>query len=285
MRYILLLILTAFLIPYQLYSKISPQIDKKQIINYYNTLLDKEYYYRAYIELLRLNNYFPVLMSHDQYNISSAYLLFKGKNYRSFDKLDNNRITAFYVFDAMVQHGSFLKAEAYLAHFTYKEKKLQRYYFDRRAFSSLVSYNFKDAEKWMTSDLYDQSFVKKIIGYSKNIFQDMRSPLGALLLGVIPGAGYIYGADDWGTGLSAFLVVTILTGITVGAVLTGNLIVAVITGTIGLFFYGGSIVGAYRATEKYNDELKDSLKLYHFKEFRFATHREDLYQEYGAGFK
>jgi len=285
MRYYFFLLLIVFSIPSFSYAQRTSPPEEKLIVNYYNSLISKTDSYRAYVELLRLKNHYPQSMSLNQFQVSSADLLFNGKKFQLLVKKKySNKITAFYIFDVYALQGHYNKGQAVLSQYTFFNNTFLKFYHDRRALASLMTFDFNSAQEWMKKEFYDRHFVEKIMKYSNAIYEDLRSPIGAMFIGIIPGAGYWYGSKDYGTAIGAFLVVSVFATLTIAALLTGNPILAIVTGSIGIFFYGGSIIGSYLAAKRYNNSLKEDLRAYLFKEFRFATHRKTLNRRYGVQF-
>lgn len=87
-----------------------------------------------------------------------------------------------------------------------------------------------------------------------------KSPTAAMLLSVIPGAGYLYLGQPR-NALISLLVNGVLAYATYTSFKTENYGLGIITAAFSISFYGGNIVGAGSSTRRYNDNLKrDAIK-------------------------
>ncbi len=82
-----------------------------------------------------------------------------------------------------------------------------------------------------------------------------KDPTAAMLLGIVPGAGYLY-AGQSGSALTALLTNGLLAYATYTSFKTKNIGLGILTGLFSASFYIGNIAGSGRSAERYNDKIK-----------------------------
>ena len=90
-----------FIIYILIYTMVSAQDDlplyddfKPEKISLFTcSLIKSGEYYRAYVELLRLNSFYPSFLPDDVFDITSNYLFYKSKKYNDLLDFDMTRIS------------------------------------------------------------------------------------------------------------------------------------------------------------------------------------------------
>ncbi len=211
-------------------------------------------YYRAYRELQRLRFHYPGFVPESEMNVTAQYLWFMGNRTATlYDSLLEAPVTRreyhtgkIFLFDLFLSMGEIEKARGVLAPsgFSPAPDPLLREYLDKRkelAFS--LSYGTASRD-------YLSAEVRELLRLRE---KELLSPAGAVFMGIIPGMGYIY-AREYLTGFLAFLTVGSFVALSVLGFHTGNEVLGTVTALGGAFFYGGNIIGGYRAVHRYNEE-------------------------------
>ncbi len=211
-------------------------------------------YYRAYRELQRLRFQFPGYVSEEKQIVTTQFLWFMGNRTATlYDSLLEAPVTRreyhtgkIFLFDLFLSMGEIEKARGVLvpSGFSPASDPLLREYLDKRkelAFS--LSYGTASRD-------YLSAEVRELLRLRE---KELLSPAGAVFMGIIPGMGYIY-AREYLTGFLAFLTVGSFVALSVLGFHTGNEVLGTVTALGGAFFYGGSIIGGYRAVHRYNEE-------------------------------
>ncbi len=265
-------------------KNIPPEYNAKNSLKFIDHLILKKEFYRGYAELQRFKFLYKNKIYPDRIKITELMLKYYN-NYipNNYNYQKNNLFPAEKIFisDYYYQKNNFKQISNLLKSNGNLSPEIRLLY-NKRIFAVKLLNNNK-IEKNIFYD--DKSFFKKynyLEDYSKNEYARMKSPGLALFSGLFPGMGYIY-ADKTGTGIISFILISALSVITYGAWKNNSKPVAIFTGTIGTFFYGGSIVGGYMQTRKYNQILKDDLKKYLGEELDFEPDRRLIYQKYGIG--
>ena len=88
----------------------------------------------------------------------------------------------------------------------------------------------------------------------------MKNPSTAGFLAILPGLGYIYNGYPQ-TGISAFIINTLLLGATYQSFKNNNNFLGTFCSIFGVGFYLGNIYGSIQASYKYNLEIKKDFYL------------------------
>lgn len=257
-------------------------------------LISQKEYYRAYIELMRINSYYPDLINGDILYITQLYLLFKGESYfdiinNKYDSMDKDvkYIEGLFTADVYLSRSEYLIANSFLLSFKNfdSNRDLNKYIFKRKFVTSLLLMKTQEAKKIlfeMKEEVgIDEFFIyKDILKYSEEKFNSFKNASNSLFFGVVPGMGYI-SAGRKPTGILAFLLVSLVSTLTYYSFQTGNKSIGIFMGAIGTFFYTGSILGGYLASKRYNDGIMKNLEVWIFERMSLAKDREKIIRQYG----
>ncbi len=264
---------------------LSDDFTPEKISSFTCSLIGSGEYYRAYVELLRLNSYYPEFIKTSVYSVTSNYLFYKSKNYSDLLKLDFPEkehdvfipVSLFRV-DSLIKLNRKNDAESLLAELYGRGDS--RDYYDylnkRRVYLSLVSGRGKSDNKTEK----EFSGYSELSDYSESIYESRKNPYLGALAGILPGAGYIY-AGEKGTGITAMIVIGAGSAVSYGAYRSSFDSLAVISGVVTFFFYGGSIAGGYMQSVKYNDRLMDTLEMRLNRELMPERDLEEIYFKFG----
>jgi hypothetical protein len=214
-------------------------------------------YYRAYRELQRLRFHYPGFVPESEMNVTAQYLWFMGKRPVSlYDSLLEVPVSRrdfhtgrIFLYDLFLSLGEVEKARGVFipSALSGVPDPFLRQALDKRIELAVLLSPGKGVRG---SDRYLSEEVRELLRLRE---KELISPVGALFLGVIPGMGYIY-AREYLTGFLAFLTVGTFVALSVLGYHTGNEVLGTVTALGGAFFYGGSIVGGYRAARGFNRE-------------------------------
>lgn len=263
---------------------LSDDFTPEKISSFTCSLIDSGEYYRAYVELLRLNSYYPESLKTSVYSVTSNYLFYKSKRYSDLLELDFPEKDDVFIPVSLFRVDSLIKlnrekdAESLLAEL-YGRGDSSGYYDylnKRRVYLSLVSGMRKNDNKTEK----EFSGYKELSDYSESIYESRKNPYLGALAGIFPGGGYIY-AGEKGTGIVSMIVIGAGSAVSYGAYRGSFDSLAVISGMITFFFYGGSIAGGYMQSVKYNDRLMDTLEMRLNRELMPERDLEEIYFKFG----
>ncbi len=119
------------------------------------------------------------------------------------------------------------------------------------------NWNLANSSFLKMKDTHQSQKLLKIIKSKDNI--DYKNPKTALLLSILPGAGYYYTGYKQ-TAISSFLVNGLLAYATISNIRNDNTGMAILTGVFNLSFYISNIQGAFKSAKKYNLNQENLLK-------------------------
>ena len=261
-------------------------------------LISGEEFYRAFVELKRLDSYYPGYVKKENIFTTELYLLFQGHRYseipaRRIDLPDYNIKSIHTVFsaDAFVEKSEFIKANDLLKPALYSKSGLYKdidFYLCKRSILTFLLLNkIDEARNLINNNTSVNSGIdivafSELTYYTENYFESFKKPYNAMLFGIIPGMGYVYAGKE-ATGIIAFILISVLSTLTYYSFKTDNKPVGIFIGAATSFFYGGSIIGGYLSAKDYNksatSDLKKSLSL----KMQIAEDRERIYNDYGIG--
>jgi hypothetical protein len=254
-------------------------------------LIGHKEYYRALVELKRLGSFSSGYISPVAYRVTENYLLFHGKQYRDIldrPALDGVSVPAgvdtLFRYDAAVALRDYGRADSILALWgPATDPFIDRCLKKRKLFSYLASHRYGEAAALCGAPVApDYSVCRELIEQARAGFSREKKPWLAAVMGIIPGMGYMY-SGEYGTGIFAFLLISIDVIMTYFAFRTHNDIIGYFTGVIGGFFYAGSITGGYLAAQRFNLGLADSMGSSLSGELRFDRDRDDILMKHGIG--
>jgi hypothetical protein len=283
-------------------QSILPTIEKEysegNILGFAKYLISKDEFYRAFVELKRLDSYYPGYIKKENIFATELFLLSKGNRYSDIITTEFNyaspsakTIHTIFKTDAFIDKKEFIKANTLInsSGVAGINKDIDFFLYKRTILSYLLINKIDEARRIIDNRKIDDQGIglnniefSESIEYSERCFASVKKPYAAMALGVVPGMGYIY-ADNTSTGIIAFLLISVLSTLTYYSFKTDNKPVGVFIGTATAFFYGGSIVGGYLAAKKYNNTAKNELKDSLIQKMRLAEDREEIYYKYGIG--
>jgi hypothetical protein len=263
-----------------------------QVLSFTRHLIAKKEYYRALVELRRLRSYYPEYITPLSFQVTEQYLLFRGKQFSTI--LGTRAGAAAGPLD--IAADSLFKCDAAIAMANYGafEKTLSRWtpgaepFLDlclkkRRLYAYLMERRYNEASQMFASGTMDEfAAYRDLVDRPRAGFSHEKKPWLSAVLGIIPGMGYVY-SEEYGTGIFAFLLITVDVIMTYFAFRTHNDVIGYFTGTMGCFFYAGSIAGGYLAARRFNTRLSsaggDSLS----DRLMFGRDREKIMERHGIG--
>lgn len=235
----------------------------EKIISFTEYLVEKGEYYRAWTELRRLESYYPGYIPAERFDVTALYLMYKGEQYSEISEYSRGRETGcaagIIIADSFLMTGDFSSGLALIDKYSEScsDEMLRENYTRRKAYISLVTGEvYSDGKAALRPEL---SGYRDLVQYSERMHEARKSPALAALLGVFPGAGYIYAGDD-GTGFVAMTVVAIFGAVSYGSYVNGIEPLAILAGAVTFFFYGGNIAGGYLEAMKYNETVDNMIE-------------------------
>jgi len=263
-----------------LYDDFTPD----KISSFVCSLIGNREYYRAYVELLRMNSYYPSFLDASVFDITSNYLFYKSKRYNEITGFDASKIRddffipmSLFRIDSLIKLDKKEEAESELIKLYGRtdSENYSDYLKKRSVYFSII--NNKDSKTEFNNKFtgYEELFV-----YSGDVYEQRKNPFLGALVGIIPGMGYTY-AGEGGTGIVALIVIGAGSAVTYASYSNGLDSLAIISGVITFFFYGGSIAGGYMQTVKYNDRLMETLEMRLDRELMPERDLDEIYFKFG----
>lgn len=235
----------------------------EKILSFTGYLVEKGEYFRAWAELRRLQSYYPGYISGEKFNVTALYLLYKGKRYNEIPEYMPGKepgcAESLIITDSFIMLGDYTAGLALIEKYSVicSDDLFPDAYSRRRAYIPLVTGEmYSDGAGTMKPEL---SGYMELVQYRDRMYDSRKSPGLAALLGLFPGAGYIYAGDD-GTGFVAMTVIAVFGGVAYGSYENGIEPLAILAGAVTLFFYGGNIAGGYLEAKKYNRNIDNMIE-------------------------
>jgi len=254
-----------------------------------NHFITNREYYRAFIELKRLNSYYPGYLTAVSYHTTENYLLYAGRQFgniinRKHKFKDNlsGAIDAIYKCDAFIEMSDYYRAGNIISSHTQGSvPDFNIFFIKRQIFTYIMMNKFREADKLLEEfNGKNYSKYRELINASRKSLYNPKNPYFALTLGLLPGMGYMY-TGKIGTGVLALFVVSLNAGLSYLAFRTSNNSMGLFIAIIGTFFYTGSVVGGYLSAKKYNENIV----IYNHKKLtrslKLEEDREYIFNEYG----
>ena len=269
-----------------LYDDFTPE----KISSFTCNLIKNGEYYKAYVELLRLNSFYPSYISDSAFDITASYLFYKGKRYNDllkfdFNEIDKNMIVPFSIFriDSLFKLNRKDDADAEISKLIeikgYKEYQEYHSYLKKRKvyLTALMNKGY---------DKKNEEFAdyRELLEYSGTVHENMKRPFLGALSGIIPGMGYLY-AGEKGTALVSVIIIGTGSAVTYASYKNGLDALSIISGTITFFFYGGSVVGGYLQCKKNNEYLTNMLESRLERELMLDRDLDEVYFKFGLCFQ
>lgn len=235
----------------------------EKISSFTCSLIENREYYRAYVELLRLNSFYSSYISRSEFDITSRYIFYKSKKYRDIAKTgvagiqDNVYIPAgLFFIDSLIKLDRIKEAETELDRIrsTKGADDYSPYIEKRSIYLSLIDER-SDKKRYID----DYPGYRDLYLYSERMHESRKTPWIGAVSGIIPGMGFVY-AGEPGTGFVSLFVIGACSAVTYMSYREGLNSLAAVTGLITFFFYGGSIAGGYMQSERYNSRIYDTMR-------------------------
>ena len=264
----------------------------KKISSFTCSLIQNGEYYRAYVELLRLNSFYPSYISDLGFDITASYLFYKSKKYNDilefdFNGIDENMVVPFSIFriDSLFKLNRNDEAGVELSKLdeTPGSKEYGNYLYKRKVYISALmnkGYDENMINKYYDINSEELLHYRELFEYSGSVHENMKKPLYGALAGIIPGMGYLY-AGEKGTALVSIIMIGTGSAVTYASYKNGMGAFSVITGAITFFFYGGSIVGGYMQCKKNNEYLMYMLETRLERELMLERDLNEVYLKFG----
>lgn len=261
-----------------LYEEFTPE----KISSFICSLINNGEYYRAYVELLRLNSFYPSYINKPVFDVTSNYLYYKSKKYDDLLMLNNTQSDLFipvsiFRIDSLIRLNRKDEAKSELVKLDKSNdlKDFASYVKKRKLFFAVLNNEKNNSEFSDYAACSEELFL-----FSETIHQDKKSPAIGLLSGIIPGMGYVY-AGERGTGIVSMIIISAGTAVSYVSYRNGSESLALISGLITFFFYSGSIAGGYMQTVKYNNRLMETLELRLNRELMPEKDLDEIYFKFG----
>ncbi len=261
------------------------------VLGFARSLVSKREFYRAYVEIQRLDAFHPGFIPPEKSHITSLYLMYRGAN---LDGVLARTLTG--TGKPARCADALFKSDVYLARFDYASAAgilvpemcegtgSLRAMRQKRLFLASVLDPAGAAPRWKDLDLsgIDTSEWEELARYAQGARDKERSPRVAMALGLFPGLGYSH-AGNTATGIMAGVVIGVLAGLTYFAFRTENRPLGILFGIGATVFYGGSIVGGYREALRNNAALRGQTLERLVEDLKLDRDREAIFADYGIG--
>ncbi len=289
---ILLLVVAGFVVCSIAGAMAQEPYSPESLLGFVRHLYKNQEYYRAFVELERLEAYWPGYLEPGRMHVARMSLLMKGRRYDDVlkEKMNESSIAcadSIFHFDALLH----LQGSRLLSDFADKtsgscDAFFSPFLWKRKFVSAVIRGDEREAMQMLSESVFPKELSRekeKFFGIAERALwqrADMRDPYVALFAGAVPGLGYYYGGNK-PTGVLAFIVVGIFSSLTVAAFKTDNTPIAIVLGSAASFFYGGSILGGYMIAKRYNMQAEKNLFQNAIEDAGLEADRDMIYEKYG----
>ncbi len=261
-----------------------------RLLGFTRHLIGKQEYYRALVELKRLDAYHPGFVAPAAFHVTEFYLLSRGKQYddiidRKLPSGEPGLAAAGLVFkcDAAIGASDVARLDTLVAGWRSGADP----YFDmlvkkRRLYASLASGRYEAAGGICGPPEAPDYACRELIAMAQGGFGGAKKPWLAVVLGIVPGAGYLY-SGEIATGVFAFLLIAADAILTYFAFRTHNDVFGYFSGIVGGLFYAGSMAGGYFAARRFNVRRFETGRASLSTALKLGDDREELFNRYGIG--
>ncbi|MCH7398927.1 membrane protein insertion efficiency factor YidD [Belliella sp. DSM 107340] len=236
-------------------------------VRFFLHLIDNNLYQESIIEYNRIKffdpsldltleyNYFKALMSLEEYE----KIIFEYDNLVGTE-LENNPHILLKLSEAWYNLNQPEKALQVLEkEMDWEELSDRRYAFRGYIYAQLEDFDQVKTNYSMVSEayLYREYLTKNLQTIESMSNLKEKKPVVAGLLGIIPGAGYVYSGHTT-TGISSLVLNGLLGYATYTSFKTENYGIGILTGMFSTAFYIGNISGGYKAAKRYNKNQKNN---------------------------
>ncbi len=264
----------------------------ESLLGFIRHLYKNQEYYRAFVELERLEAYWPGYLEPGRMHVVRMSLLMKGKRYDDVLK-EKMKEPPFSCADIVFHYDALLHLHAARAAAGMADGSgsgcddfFSPFLWKRKFVSAAIQGDDKEASRMLSESIFPKELSgekEKFIGIAEKALQqkaDMRDPYVALFAGVVPGLGYYYGGNK-PTGVLAFIVISVFSSLAIAAYKTDNAPIGIVLGSAAGFFYGGSILGGYMTAKRYNMQAQKNLFLNAIEDAGLEADRDMIYEKYG----
>lgn len=238
-------------------------------IKFFLHLIDKELYREAITEYHRLKfedpretltleyNYFKALMSIEEYE----KIIFEYENFKN-PSLTNDPNIILKVSEAWFGLNQAEKSIEILdINIDWKDINDRRLAFKGFLYAQLDQFDKVQEQYAMVSEnyIFREYLSQNIQTINSITILKQKKPVLAGVLGIIPGAGYMYSGHTT-TGISSLVLNGLLGYATYTSFKTENYGIGILTGLFSTAFYIGNISGGYKAAKRYNTSQKENYK-------------------------
>ncbi len=288
--FIFLLILSSSISPLsaETQSDLNDGFTASKLRGFTSHLIERGEYYRAGTELYRIKSYYPGYLNSLTFEVTELYILYMAEKFeqiidmKRISKGDGKEIQSIFKISSLMKRRYFSQAgdELSLSFSGAPDPAYSQYIAKRYAFLSLIC---PDAASWIGRFNPDEiEGYDELNLYSQSILDKRKSPLIGALSGIVPGMGYVY-AGEGGTGIVSMIMIGLGSAVTALSVREKMAPLSILSGMVTAFFYGGSIIGGYRETVKYNKNLMDRLTFRVEKGLALDEDLNELYVKFGVG--
>ncbi len=294
LRYSIITALLALFFFQTVYSNdIGSDYSPDKISGFAKHLIRKKEYYRASVELDRLNSYYPDFLTPSVYNISRLYLYSRSLRHDlllEFVKKEKPYDSGYIIaFDSAISMNRFETAAEFLEKFS----DSTFYSANTASFAPLLNKRQFAFYLMEDRDVDALQIMKKAGSKEFRLYNELmncyieskeerKNQWIALGLGFVPGMGYLYAGSQM-TGVVALTVTAISFVTSFFAFKTGNTATGLVVGSIGAFFYTGNILGGYLEARRYNRINSERLKSRLMSDLNMGRDIEMIYDRYGLG--
>ncbi|TAL31231.1 MAG: hypothetical protein EPN93_18285 [Spirochaetes bacterium] len=264
----------------------------ENIIGFTRALISKREFYRASIELQRLQTFHPGFVPDTQFRITGLYLMYRG------GALDGILANPYAGKDARVRCiDSLFRADVYLARYEFgaarellgtgclgEDGDLDTMCRKRRFMAVQLGGGEEPLNRWTSGAQEGAGSIAwdDLARYAISARDREKSPAAALGWGVLPGMGYTYSGNR-PTGILACVVISLVAGLTYLSFKTDNQPLGILFGFAATAFYGGSVIGGYREALRANLAIREQAAARFSEDLRLERDRERLLADYGIG--
>lgn len=252
-------------------------------------------YYRAYVELQRLQSYYPSRVNHERLYAAGLYLQYGAGRYAdivsgvsAFPRSGDRCVAAVFEADARIAISDYGGARDIASGYAYNsdEPLLAAMHFKRLLLSSMLLFDIDGSRRMLCDERInalnknDLELYATLVKYADSTAKSLKNPHIAAINGIIPGMGYAYSGNA-STGIIAFLAVAVLSGLAYGAAVTDNGAMCVCFGLGATALYAGSVVGGWREAVRYNEARMRRYSETLVDDMNCGADRDALYRRYG----
>lgn len=263
------------------------------LLGFIQHLYKNQEYYRAFVELERLEAYWPGHLEAGRVHVARMAFLMKGNKYDEVLKENKMKEAPFacadtiFRFDARLYLSSIIpSADCAIESGGRCDDFFGPFFWKREFVSAVVRGDEKAALHILSESIFpevlsEQKEKYRSIAEKAHLQREhMRDPYVALFAGLIPGLGY-YTAGNKSTGVLACIVVGVFSALTVAAFKTDNAPIGIVLGSVTGFFYGGSILGGYMTAKRNNAQVEKNLLRTVIEDASLEADRDMIFEKFG----